>query len=443
MCGISFVIHSNHQTTGFRSIKYTQLFEDMLVAGAVRGTDSTGCFQITRDNKVFYGKSGETSGAAVNNSTSIKAVIKSADEEPITVGHVRAATQGDVNEANAHPFIGHKNNAGKDYIIGVHNGTLYGWEYHGTAHDVDSAWAYQHLAEKGIAAFEDFYGAYAMVWFDTEHPGKVFLGRNKERPLSIARSMDGKSIIGASEAGMLQWLAKRNDIEIGEVYSLDEDNLFSIDTTEAELSVMWERELPDYVSSRYTPPKGPMVVTQPPPFSSIASQLSANVMDAIEWPSDSAKRQETLGAIKESLRRARCTVLSFTPENDGEAEDVDTPFEMGPTDFLMKAKADWYSDADVTDEEKRRAMYDGSYGNIIQFEGITYDDFATVVVGEITMPSVYKNALGYVPVTGPFEFCIYEERLTPMVVVGASLHKGEKEYILAPLNEKGEEAIAA
>lgn len=431
------MIHSDASSTPMRSIKYRDLFESMLVAGAVRGTDSTGAYQVTSRGDVFYAKSALASGAAVKEDKPLKNIIGSVDDSPINVGHVRAATQGEVNEDNSHPFIGFKDDANKNYLIGVHNGTLYGWEYYDetTAHTVDSAWAIEHIAKHGAKAFEDFYGAYAFVWYDTSSPNKVFFTRNKERPLHIARSSDGHSIIGASEAGMLQWLAARHDISIGEVYSVEPGSIYSIDTSEEKLSVQWEEDVPEYAGSTNTMYDrwGRTV----PAKREETKGLPAPIMASIEWePSANPKKERTIEAVKAALRNARYKKV-------GPVDDEDTPFEMGPVEVRVRAKADWYSDMDATEDERKRALYDGSYGQVVAFEGITFDHFNDTIVGEIQMPSAFKGALAYLPTNGPYEFNYYEDRRVPMVVVGARTHGGELEYIVTPLNEKGEEALAA
>ena len=445
MCGISFVIHSQNDKASSRSKSYAGLFRDSLIAGAVRGTDSTGAFQITDLDKVYYAKSAQPSGIAVDTGQ-LSAIIDDVYNCPITVGHVRAATAGKVEDINAHPFIGLKSNEAQDYIIGVHNGTLYGWEYYDqqNKYAVDSEWAINQLATRGIEAFEDFYGAFAMVWYDTEHPGKVFLARNNERPLHIARSKDGHSIIGASESGMLQWLAQRNNLSIEDtVYDLEDGFLFSIDTNAAQLEIKMERTLPDcswdYARTGRTP-----VMTTPTytdvPFTTIPD---APALLPSPSPMVSISKLRVVEAVKDCLRQARYSLYDDSVL-DYEADEVDeSPVEMGPVDPIYKAKPDWYNHNNASLDERNKALYDGSYGTIVMYESVTYDQFTKDVVGEIVSPAVYKKPLAYLRDILPAEFGYYEAGIKPMVVVGMRWHKGTKEYIVTTLNEKGMEALAA
>lgn len=432
MCGIMFVVNSMYRKNAQHSIKQNALFADMLLAGAVRGTDSTGVFQIAPDETVWYGKVAQPSGSAIKDET-ISALIEDVRKSPITVGHVRAATAGSVNDANAHPFIGQRRNEGKDYIIGVHNGTLWGWETldQYNIHDVDSSWAIQEIATRGVKAFEDFYGAYAMLWYDTEHPGKLFIARNNERPLYIARSKDKETIIGCSEPGMLQWLASRNsiDLEEDEPYSVDSGFLFSIDSGEEHLSIALVEELPEAytgtTSYHRTTTTTMSVPFTPAPLAPI--------------PYDNPTKTGVIEAVKEALRFARYEVV--VPQQ-GDEDDMDTPFEMGPDEILLRAKDDWFSTGNLHQDDVKRAMHDGSYGSIVVFDAVDYDTYTDSVVGEIVSPAFYKRPLTYIEDVSPFEWGELENRQHTMVVAGVKWFNNEKEYIVVPLNEKGQEAIA-
>lgn len=133
---------------------------------------------------------------------------------PLTVCHVRHATAGHVSKENAHPFVIERDDGSK--LVGVHNGTLKDWQHklRGQEFDVDSEWAFNMIADKGIEALKYFDGAYALVWHDTRSPESVFMVRNEQRPLHFMQTEDGKTVLGASELGMLGWLAERNGFKI-------------------------------------------------------------------------------------------------------------------------------------------------------------------------------------------------------------------------------------
>lgn len=428
MCGLSFVVNSQFFNNSTQTLKQNSLFADMLLASAVRGTDSTGVFQIAQDGNVWYGKLAAPSGIAIKDDT-ISALIGDVHRSPITVGHVRAATAGKVSDDNAHPFIAHKNNATKDYIIGVHNGTLYGWEHSDmyNLHDVDSSWAMSEIATRGVDAFNDFYGAYAFLWYDTEQPGTLFIARNDERSLYIARSKNKETIVGASEAGMLQWLAQRNGIELEEdvPFFVDSGFLFSIDTTEQHLSIKLIEELPEYAT--YTPANNTVTTNSMLPYT--PSPITPTVITSTSY-----EKNRVAEAVKDALRNARMSVVK--PEED------DGPIEMGPTELLTRAKDDWFNDADVDEAARKSAMYDGSYGSIVVFDPVELDEYTDSIVGEIVYPSFYKQPITYLENVSPFEWGDYENRQHNMVVAGVKWFNNEKEYIVVPLNEKGLEAIA-
>lgn len=447
MCGITFIVHSNKSK--YRAVKYNKLFEDMLIAGAVRGVDSTGVFQVGRDDRVWFGKQAQPSAIAVSDSH-IANIIKDVNNSPINVGHVRAATAGSVTDINAHPFIATKDNGEKDYIIGVHNGTLYGWEHDdvNNEHDVDSSWAFSVLADKGVEGISQFYGAYALVWYDTESPGKLFIARNDERSLHLAVSKDGETIIGASEAGMLSWIAERNDIELaeGEVWSVNSGYLFSIDTNEEKLSVKLEQPLPacGWSTSRTTNTPHAQLPLSPTTYGDI---------DTIPWPADRVQaptpvvsynygKVKLVEAVKDCLRQARYKPASACADQSSATAD-DGPIEMGPVERLQHARPEWYDGTVATTDDMRRAMWDGSHGTIVMFESVDYDTFTDSIVGEILSPEVFKRPIAYLTEVAPYEYNQYENKMQPMVVVGLRYFQNEKEYIVVPLNDKGQEALAA
>lgn len=144
-----------------------------------------------------------------------KLAINKAPSMMVNVGHVRARTSGSIITKNAHPFRAER--ADGTNIIGVHNGSLItGWrdKPYGKDFEVDSEWMIHMLALEGADAFEHFNGAFALVWYDTAHPDHLFMARNKDRPLCYMVTEDKRSMLGASEVGMLNWLAGRNRFKI-------------------------------------------------------------------------------------------------------------------------------------------------------------------------------------------------------------------------------------
>lgn len=122
------------------------------------------------------------------------------------LGHCRAATIGEVNPSNAHPF-----ECGD--IVGVHNGTLNG-DLASEARKLgitDSEMFYRELADTSLQKALDKCGltsAYAFVWIDkTDHTLNML--RNQRRPLYLMYNKGNTTVYWASEKGMLSLLAER------------------------------------------------------------------------------------------------------------------------------------------------------------------------------------------------------------------------------------------
>jgi len=197
MCGIVGLI-SKHQS-GFH-YGHMDLFEQMLIADSVRGKDSTGAFCVSKLNGVKAIKhKGHPYDTFQTNAWS-KFKQEAFQIGRIVIGHNRAATRGEVSNANAHPFV-------KDHIILVHNGTLL--HHKGLADtQVDSEAIATAIARDGYkTALKAAQGAWALAWYDTRAK-TLNLTNNGERPLALLETAD--LLMVGSELSMLQWLAIRN-----------------------------------------------------------------------------------------------------------------------------------------------------------------------------------------------------------------------------------------
>ncbi len=226
-------------------------FHNMLIMDSVRGVDSTGVAVIHR------GEAGHHITKGIGDPYRLMD-RKSYDKSFIgfqraIIGHNRYATQGAVNDRNAHPYEFAS-------LIGAHNGTLTNKWQLADARDfsVDSENLYHHMETKG---FDDLMtvilGAWALVWWDKENE-TINLLRNKERTLFICHSPDGKKMYWASEAWMLEGALGRNNIEYTKPMLLAEDRLYS-----TKISKTGEM---DKTHIRYTPSTGKpytSVVTYP------------------------------------------------------------------------------------------------------------------------------------------------------------------------------------
>ena len=158
------------------------------------------------------------------------------------IGHCRAATVGQVNLDNAHPFFW------KD-IIFMHNGTFHQtkplldrMEDHkidntknGHVLKTDSEMLCRLVAELGpVDALKDLYGAYALIWYDKEKK-KVYFVRNSQRPLHYLELSAPKSFMVASEESTLQWYksytnptdkgSKIKQFDVHKVYEFDPNSM--------------------------------------------------------------------------------------------------------------------------------------------------------------------------------------------------------------------------
>lgn len=208
MCGIHGII-----TTDTYATNTDDFIKDCFLANQVRGVHSSGIFQVAQNYDLKTFKKAVNGSAFIENTEAL-GIIRQAPRNRVTVGHVRHATQGarDKDE-NAHPFLITREDGSK--LVGVHNGSLRNWRNKKNSKDVDvdSAWAFQMLADENADAFEYFDGPFCFVWYDTRDKDVLYVARNDERPFHFMQSQDGRSMLFASEMGMLGWLAERNKIK--------------------------------------------------------------------------------------------------------------------------------------------------------------------------------------------------------------------------------------
>jgi hypothetical protein len=485
MCGIQFVVNGNSYSN-----KTEEFLTDAFIANQVRGMDSSGVFQVdskfnkngTRD-VCFFKKA--CHGSDFIGYSAAKEILAASSRKPITVGHVRAATAGNVTHENAHPFVAIRPDGSR--IIGVHNGSLQGWADNEGAddHEVDSAWLFNKLAKDGIAAFEGFNGAFALVWFDSLHPNSLFIARNDKRTLYYGYSEGDKVMFGASELGMLGWLMERNDIKVaknandirffypeaGFVHEVDINNPRKIEKTPFATY--------DYTKKKYSKPVpvGQVIHTQHRPVD-LRPNTPPNTSTVDAWAASDMRRQVSqLKAIKDALAETRSSRILAKKNDEAkdplvvDAEDLELamhaelkrwsdrtdPTAPGYVDpiasnapnkgqprenFVFELDP---NDAACTVSEKQRATHIGMRGLRVRFVGYFHDDetstafgdFRTVEDGEeVVYDAMVRNITGR---AAELKY-ISPRSTTDMVVIGITApekaNNGKPFIILTDSNPK-------
>lgn len=202
------------------TVTHEKAIATLLVLDSLRGTDSTGIAVVPKNGDVKMAKAIGHPFNLFDTKQYDKALM---GMHRAIIGHNRYATQGKVNAKNAHPFE-------FNTVVGAHNGTLIGkFRLEDSADfDVDSENLYHHIDKKGIKdALNVLDGAWALTWWDKVTEEMHFL-RNKERPLFLTRTKDGKTIFWASEKWMLEVALSRHNIEHLDIVLLDPDMLITI-----------------------------------------------------------------------------------------------------------------------------------------------------------------------------------------------------------------------
>lgn len=229
MCGIVGLISKD--TRGFFQADL-KIFKEMLWADQLRGTDGTGLFYVDSTGKVEIEKDAVAAQAFLWTNMD-KVEPKIIQKGRIIIGHNRAATKGNKIKVNTHPF-------NEDKVTLVHNGTLYTHKHLADV-EVDSHAICHSMAKQGYArTLKELWGAFALVWFN-EQNNRLYLSRNKERPLNIVETKD--LFVISSEPGLASWILERNnekvmkitELQPGKIYSFNLDDLSSFKEKEVKL----------------------------------------------------------------------------------------------------------------------------------------------------------------------------------------------------------------
>lgn len=212
MCGLVGVAAINGKMLSDKGVK---LFKHLLYLDVLRGEHSTGiCMVDSSKNVKVHKHIGPPNKEDTFTNNEVFSSMGNAFQPMVLIGHNRYATKGEVNVANAHPFVSQNEN-----IIGAHNGTVYGYildRIGKNEFETDSEFIYNSIAERGLKDTVKHLdgGAYAFTWWNKEESSFNIL-RNGERPLFIAKS--GGAVIWASERWMIEVASKRTGCDIGDI----------------------------------------------------------------------------------------------------------------------------------------------------------------------------------------------------------------------------------
>lgn len=172
----------------------------------LRGVDSAGIATINAKQHIhklpMSGNMFTTTQAFTKHSS-----LEISKPNTATICHTRAATVGGVTVDNSHPFTFEKDGV---TIIGAHNGTVSRGMLVMQAISIIMipSWLINKLLVEGDKCLSNVTGAFALVWWRSDTPDKIYFARSKDRPLHIMYTEDG-NMLYVSEAGMLHWIAER------------------------------------------------------------------------------------------------------------------------------------------------------------------------------------------------------------------------------------------
>lgn len=219
MCGLVGV--ANFTGSGIGS-QEAEMFENLLIAGAVRGVDGTGMFMVNEDGKIqTLKKTGEPFWVILNSNYGKLVDYINKPYPKILAGHNRYATKGGTKDKHTHPFT-------HGHITLMHNGTLSSHKFT-KDFDVDSEALCYAIMEMGIDdAVAKMHGAFALCYYNHREKS-LNLARNNQRPLFVATGKYVETIAWASEKELLTWVLTRNRLvgQFEEPYEIEPHLLLS------------------------------------------------------------------------------------------------------------------------------------------------------------------------------------------------------------------------
>ena len=217
--------------------KKTAVLSALAIAMESRGTDSTGVGVVKDDQHLIYKKAVHASKfIKIPDFKQIMAINPN-----IVIGHTRFATQGAVNDQNAHPFI-------KDRIMGAHNGSVSNYLTIDKKVEVDSEVIFKLLNDDKndfSKSFDRLSGSFAITWNYSEDPNSLYMTK-QSNPLYLVTVPEISTIFWCSEAIAIESIVQAVfGMRKKYVWTLKKDHVYKfrenlqVDKTKVLLSPAW------------------------------------------------------------------------------------------------------------------------------------------------------------------------------------------------------------
>ena len=393
MCGIVGVVNATYGS------KIQSFMKNGCVVGQIRGFDSTGLAVQESDGKVYVHKSTNV-GTYFLTEKPVDGLLGKCASSRLMFFHHRAATQGKIVTANAHPFVLERigEPAGQQTkVIGVHNGSLNNWRSkpNAAAFEVDSEWALSRIADLGDAAFKEIEGPYAFAWMDTAKRDHMYMIRNSGRPLHLLYSKDRRQVYFSSEHGMLAWLVDRNDIETDkEIMVLEPGHLYDLDCTGNEVVITSRKidtatvqAMVTSTTTNVTPlTKNTGACTIPPLQNRPGYTTNRSTVrnDGLSYTAGAfIDRLKTCGKSKKVDAAVAAIVDAVSTKDEVVTQRTDDAPQDTTAFDGETVPANWFNDRSVSTAEKEAAKEAGIFQELNWFEGVTFDDDTGDLLGDI------------------------------------------------------------